>query len=75
MNGGPAGLVYGYLFAWGGAMLQAVVMAEMASMCVYPLVHICTLRFFFVGITVTSRSPILAGLRLYLACYSEPCAI
>lgn len=31
-NGGPAGLIYGYLFAWFGASLQALVMAEMASM-------------------------------------------
>ena len=33
-NGGPAGLIYGYLFVWLGAMLQALVMAEMASMYV-----------------------------------------
>ncbi|PQE24741.1 choline transport protein [Rutstroemia sp. NJR-2017a WRK4] len=31
-NGGPAGLIYGFLAAWCGASLQAVVMAEMASM-------------------------------------------
>ena len=31
-NGGPAGLIYGYLFVWLGATLQALVMAEMASM-------------------------------------------
>ncbi|KAL2043899.1 hypothetical protein N7G274_003419 [Stereocaulon virgatum] len=31
-NGGPAGLIYGYLFVWVGATLQAFVMAEMASM-------------------------------------------
>ena len=31
-NGGPAGLVYGYLFTWVGSMVQALVMAEMASM-------------------------------------------
>ncbi|MCJ1391115.1 hypothetical protein MMC18_003977 [Xylographa bjoerkii] len=31
-NGGPAGLVYGYIAAWIGAFLQALVMAEMASM-------------------------------------------
>ena len=31
-NGGPAGLVYGYIAAWIGATLQALVMAEMASM-------------------------------------------
>ncbi|KAF7882162.1 hypothetical protein EAF00_011678 [Botryotinia globosa] len=30
-NGGPAGLIYGFLAAWSGAMLQALVMAEMAS--------------------------------------------
>ena len=33
-NGGPAGLVYGYLLVWCGASLQALVMAEMASMYV-----------------------------------------
>lgn len=32
LNGGPAGLFGGLLFAWGGALLQALVMAEMASM-------------------------------------------
>lgn len=31
-NGGPAGLIYGFLAAWSGALLQALVMAEMASM-------------------------------------------
>ena len=31
-NGGPAGLIYGFLGAWCGATLQALVMAEMASM-------------------------------------------
>ncbi|KAG7006903.1 hypothetical protein G7Y79_00012g032390 [Physcia stellaris] len=31
-NGGPAGLIYGYLFVWCGASLQALVMAEMGSM-------------------------------------------
>ena len=31
-NGGPAGLVYGYLFSWVGSMIQTLVMAEMASM-------------------------------------------
>lgn len=31
-NGGPAGLIYGYLFVWVGATLQACVMGEMASM-------------------------------------------
>ena len=33
-NGGPAGLVYGFLAAWVGATLQSLVFAEMASMCV-----------------------------------------
>ena len=33
-DGGPAGLIYGYLLAWCGASLQALVMAEMASMYV-----------------------------------------
>ncbi|KAF2648994.1 amino acid transporter-like protein [Lophiostoma macrostomum CBS 122681] len=31
-NGGPAGLIYGFIAAWIGVMLQAVVLAEMASM-------------------------------------------
>ena len=31
-NGGTAGLIYGFIFAWIGAILQALVMAEMASM-------------------------------------------
>ena len=34
-NGGPAGLIYGYLFVWCGVSLQALVMAEMASMYVH----------------------------------------
>lgn len=33
-NGGPSGLVYGFLFTWIGSILQALVMAEMASMSV-----------------------------------------
>jgi hypothetical protein len=33
-NGGPAGLVYGFLFTWLGNILQTLVMAEMASMLV-----------------------------------------
>lgn len=33
-NGGPAGLIYGYLFVWAGASLQALVLAEMGSMYV-----------------------------------------
>ena len=37
-NGGPAGLIYGYLFVWGGVILQALVMAEMASMYVFTTV-------------------------------------
>ncbi|ORY02848.1 amino acid transporter-like protein [Clohesyomyces aquaticus] len=32
LNGGPAGLVYGFIFAWIGTILQALVMGEMASM-------------------------------------------
>lgn len=33
-NGGPAGLVYGFLLVWCGASFQTLVMAEMASMYV-----------------------------------------
>ncbi|KAF2188436.1 hypothetical protein K469DRAFT_769162 [Zopfia rhizophila CBS 207.26] len=35
-NGGPTGLIYGFMAAWTGAMLQALVMAEMAS--IYALI-------------------------------------
>ena len=38
-DGGPAGLIYGYLLAWCGASLQALVMAEMASMYVKWLLY------------------------------------
>ncbi|MCJ1426816.1 hypothetical protein MMC29_004719, partial [Sticta canariensis] len=31
-NGGPSGLIYGFIFTWIGSILQALVMAEMASM-------------------------------------------
>jgi hypothetical protein len=33
-NGGPAGLIYGFLFTWLGTIFQTLVMAEMASMLV-----------------------------------------
>lgn len=33
-NGGPAGLIYGFLFSWAGTTLQALVMGEMGSMWV-----------------------------------------
>ena len=39
-NGGPAGLVYGFLVTWVGNGLQALVMAEMASMLVIMIVMI-----------------------------------
>ncbi|KKY26616.1 putative amino acid transporter [Diplodia seriata] len=32
LNGGNAGLIYGYIFVWFGTILQVLVMAEMASM-------------------------------------------
>ncbi|KAF2642232.1 amino acid transporter [Massarina eburnea CBS 473.64] len=32
LNGGPAGLIYGFFFAWIGTLLQVFVMGEMASM-------------------------------------------
>lgn len=35
-NGGPAGLIYGFIFAWFGTTLQALVMGEMASAFVLP---------------------------------------
>ena len=31
-NGGPVGLIYGFLFVWIGPSLQTLVMGEMASM-------------------------------------------
>ena len=31
-NGGPAGLIYGFIFAWIGTLLQALVQGEMGSM-------------------------------------------
>ena len=34
INGGPSGLVYGYIFAWVGVFAQALVMAELTSMSV-----------------------------------------
>lgn len=34
VNGGPSGLIYGFLIAWAGTALQALVMGEMASMSV-----------------------------------------
>jgi hypothetical protein len=33
-NGGPSGLVYGYIFTWIGTVFQGLVMAELASMFV-----------------------------------------
>ena len=33
-NGGTGGLIYGFLFTWIGCGIQALVMAEMASMSV-----------------------------------------
>jgi hypothetical protein len=34
LNGGTAGLIWGYLFVWVGYMLVFASIAEMASMCV-----------------------------------------
>jgi choline transport protein len=31
-NGGPAGLIYGYLFCWAGTLATVASLAEMASM-------------------------------------------
>ena len=31
-NGGPSGLIYGFLLAWFGTICQVLVMAELASM-------------------------------------------
>lgn len=33
-NGGPLGVLCGYLFVWLGVTAQALVMAELGSMCV-----------------------------------------
>lgn len=32
IDGGPASLVYGYIFCWFGALVTAASLAEMASM-------------------------------------------
>ena len=47
-NGGPAGLIYGFILAWVGQSLQALVMAEMASMYVCRLLPLISSheRFF-----------------------------
>ena len=52
-NGGPAGLIYGYLFVWCGAILQALVMAEMASMYVSNTLNF-TFSVVFPGCYVTT---------------------
>ena len=31
-NGGPAGLIYQYIFVWFGIMMSFVIISEMASM-------------------------------------------
>lgn len=36
LDGGPATLVYGFLFCWFGALMTAASLAEMASMCEAP---------------------------------------
>lgn len=45
-NGGPAGLIHGYIFVWCGASLQALVMAKMASMYVHLRIIISLNRSF-----------------------------
>lgn len=35
-NGGPTGLVWGFIFTWAGVLVQSLVMAEMGSMQVIP---------------------------------------
>ena len=52
-NGGPAGLIYGYLFVWCGVILQALVMAEMASMYVSNTLNL-GISFVFPGLPVTT---------------------
>ena len=51
-NGGPAGLVYGFLFVWCGASFQTLVMAEMASMYVEPSPDTLGLYLHFVELQV-----------------------
>ena len=49
-NGGPAGLIYGFILAWVGQSLQALVMAEMASMYVCRLLPLASCQDpFFTG--------------------------
>ena len=38
LNGGPSGLIYGFIFAWVGSIMQVLTMAEMGSMYVHLLV-------------------------------------
>jgi len=35
-NGGPAGLIYGFLFCWAGTLATVASLAELASMWAIP---------------------------------------
>ena len=35
LNGGSSGLIYGFIFAWVGSIMQVLTMAEMGSMYVH----------------------------------------
>lgn len=66
LNGGPAGLFGGFIFAWGGTMLQGLVMAEMASMLVVPT-----------GVSVqiadiVDRVPLSGGQYNWIAAFAPP---
>ena len=40
LNGGASGLIYGFIFAWVGSIMQVLTMAEMGSMYVHTIVII-----------------------------------
>ena len=67
-NGGPAGLIYGYLFVWLGATLQALVMAEMASMYVRATAISLSFskpRFNYIDCTRIFKIPVAVPLALH----------
>ncbi|KAF1958516.1 hypothetical protein CC80DRAFT_515234 [Byssothecium circinans] len=63
LNGGPAGLVYGFIFAWIGTLLQAFVMGEMASMVAVLAPKSCSkfLSYLTGWLSVISWQAALAG--------------
>ena len=66
MNGGPSGLVYGFLFSWTGNILQTLVMAEIASM------YGPCLRSSNINLTKSTRIPLAGGAYNWVAILSPP---